>query len=64
MRAVPAAVPCARADGRAGKAGGLVRGVEVKRSVTIAAVPEQVRAARAFVAGVLGSTRTFARRCC
>jgi anti-sigma regulatory factor (Ser/Thr protein kinase) len=55
MRAVPAAVPCARPDGRAGKGGGLVHGPEFKKSVTIAAVPEQVRAARAFVSGVLGS---------
>jgi anti-sigma regulatory factor (Ser/Thr protein kinase) len=41
--------------GRAGKAAYLMYQAEVRKSVTIAAVPGQVRAARAWVAGVLGS---------
>jgi anti-sigma regulatory factor (Ser/Thr protein kinase) len=42
--------------GRAGKAGGLMREAAVLESVTIAAVPERVGLARAFVAAVLGES--------
>ena len=42
------------------EAGGLMCEAAVPQSVTIPAVPEQVRAARAFVAGVLGKSRPHA----
>ena len=42
--------------GRAGEAGGLMSEAAVPQSVTIAAVPERVGLARAFVAGVLGES--------
>ena len=44
---------------RAGEVDGLMAEAVVSRSVTILAVPEQVRVARAFVAGVLGDSFTF-----
>jgi hypothetical protein len=37
-----------------------VSGTGVRESVTILALPEQVRVARAFVAGVLGPSHGFA----
>jgi anti-sigma regulatory factor (Ser/Thr protein kinase) len=41
---------------RAGEAGGLMSEAAVAESVTIAAVPERVGLARAFVAGILGES--------
>ena len=46
--------------GRARKAGGLMSETAVPQSVTILAVPEQVRVARAFVTGVLGECHPYA----
>ena len=40
--------------------GGLVSGTGVRESVTILALPEQVRVARAFVAGMLGPSHGYA----
>jgi hypothetical protein len=46
--------------------GGLVSGTGVRESVTILALPEQVRVARAFVAGGCSAHRTgtLTWRCC
>jgi anti-sigma regulatory factor (Ser/Thr protein kinase) len=47
-------------DGRAGKAAVLMCQAEIRKSVTLAAAPGQVRAARAFVAGAAGGPRPLA----
>jgi hypothetical protein len=52
-RCCPGAGP---GSGRAGEVGGLMCEAAVAESVTIAAVPERVGLARAFVAGVLGES--------
>jgi hypothetical protein len=46
--------------GRAGQVSGLMSEAAVPESVTIPAVPEQVRVARAFVAGMLGESHPHA----
>jgi anti-sigma regulatory factor (Ser/Thr protein kinase) len=51
---------CSSGSGEAGKASGVISDEAVLRSVTILAVPEQVRMARAFVAGVLGECYPYA----
>jgi serine/threonine-protein kinase RsbW len=56
MCPAPAAVPMFAGPGWAREASGLMPGVTVRRSVTIPAVPEQVRVAREFVGEVLGES--------
>ena len=56
----PLRFPGAVRPGRAGEAGGLMSEAVVPLSVTIAAVPGQVRLARAFVARVLGESHPHA----
>jgi len=51
---------CRSGPERTGEAGGLMCEAAFPQSVTIPAVPEEVRVARAFVAGVLGKSRPHA----
>ena len=52
----PLLFPAPVRSGRAEEVGGLMSEAAVPESVTIAAVPERVGLARAFVAGVLGES--------
>jgi anti-sigma regulatory factor (Ser/Thr protein kinase) len=56
----PLSFRCWSGLGRAREVGGIVSEAGVPESVTIPALPEQVRVVRAFVAGVLGRSHTEA----
>jgi len=56
MCPVSAAVPMFAGPGWAREAGGLMSNVAVQGNVTVPALPEQVRVARAFVSEVLGES--------